>query len=100
MDFGSALNHLLNLFAPAAAVAVLLALAARVFWRKTPSSLGWIAQAAINFAVGCAVLVMGLWWFGRDGKMLTYVALVLACASSQWCWLLPRQRSVAVQRKP
>jgi hypothetical protein len=40
--------------------------------------------AAINFIVGVAVLSAGLMIFGRDGKMATYVALVLACATSQW----------------
>jgi hypothetical protein len=29
-----------------------------------------------------AVLLAGLWITGRDGKMLTYGALVLACATS------------------
>jgi hypothetical protein len=33
---------------------------------------------------GAAAIVLGLWLFGHDGKMLTYGALVLACASSQW----------------
>jgi hypothetical protein len=30
------------------------------------------------------VLLGGLWFFGRDGKMATYVVLVLASGSSQW----------------
>jgi len=34
--------------------------------------------------VGCAVLVAGLIVLGRDGKMLTYAALVLGCATCQW----------------
>ena len=33
------------------------------------------------------VLVAGLVFFGRDGKMATYAALVLAIASSQWLLL-------------
>jgi hypothetical protein len=31
-----------------------------------------------------AVLASGLWWFGRDGKMATYTALVIAVATCQW----------------
>lgn len=42
---------------------------------------------ALHFAVGAAVLAAGLAVWGRDGRMLTYAALVLACASSQWLWL-------------
>jgi hypothetical protein len=35
---------------------------------------------------GVAVLVAALSWTGQDGRMLTYAALVLACAASQ-AWL-------------
>ena len=87
MGLAAALNHLLNLVAPAAALALLLPLCARVFWSKTAEMPVWIAQAAINFIVGCAVLLAGVWWDGRDGKMITYAALVLACASCQWVLL-------------
>ena len=78
------LNHLLNFVAPAAAVALLLAMSRRIFGSKTPLALSWIAHAAIVFAVGVAALTLGLLLWGRDGKMLTYAALVLACASCQW----------------
>jgi hypothetical protein len=33
------------------------------------------------------VLLAGLWFFGRDGKMLTYAALVVASATVQWVML-------------
>ena len=84
MDFLAALNHLLNFAAPAAALALVLVLAGRVFVRNSAQSIAWWAQAAIVFVVGCAVLLAGLWLLGRDGKLLTYAALVLACASCQW----------------
>lgn len=83
------LNHLLNFMAPAALVAALLVL----FSRLLPGFFGsnkalvhalW-AQLAINFIVGVGVLAAGLVLLGRDGKMLTYVALILATALSQWC---------------
>ena len=70
-----------------AGVALLLVAGTRVLMRKRPPALSWRAQAAIFFAVGAAVLVAGLVLLGRDGKMLTYGALVLACASSQWLLL-------------
>lgn len=80
----SAANHLLNFLLPALAVSVLLVLACRVFLRKRAAASSLLAQIAINFVVGCAVLAAGLALLGRDGKMLTYGALVLACASVQW----------------
>ena len=85
------LNHLLNFMAPAALVAALLLM----FSRLLPGIFGsnkalvyvlW-AQLAINFIVGVGVLAAGLVLLGRDGKMLTYVALILATATSQWLLL-------------
>ncbi len=83
-----ALFHLLNFTAPALALALSLPLLARILDRltdrKRAASLNLPAQAAINFAAGVTVLAAGLWFFGRDGKMATYAALVLVLASTQW----------------
>ena len=88
VDFFALLGHLFNFAAPALFLALLLALGGRFVGPKGASSLTWYAQAAIDSVVGCAVLLAGRWWLGRDGRMLTYAALVLACASSQWLLLL------------
>ena len=79
-----AFNHLLHFVGPAAGVALVLCVGTLVFWSKRPVALSWPAQLALNFIVGCAVLLLGLWSDGRDGKRLTYGALVLVCASCQW----------------
>ena len=79
-----ALYHAVNFMAPAAALAGLLVLGGRLIRSKGALALSWRAQVAINFVVGCAVLAAGLVVWGRDGKMLTYGALVLACATGQW----------------
>jgi hypothetical protein len=84
VDFFAFLGHLFNFAAPALFLALLLALGGRFLGPKGASALAWYAQAAINSVVGCAVLLAGLWWLGRDGRMLTYAALVLMCASCQW----------------
>jgi hypothetical protein len=84
MGFLDAANHLLNFLAPAMAVALLVALFARLFKLNRPLAQRFIAQAAINFVACAAVLTAGLWFFGRDGKMATYVAMVLVSASVQW----------------
>lgn len=76
--------HLSSFVAPAVAVALLVALAARVVMPRQSAASPWWAQAAINSIVGVLVLVAGLWHFGVDGKMATYAALVLAVAGCQW----------------
>ncbi len=78
------LNHLFNFAAPALFVALLLAVVSRIFKRGRPLAQTLWAQAAINFAAGVAVLLTGLVYFGRDGMMATYAALVFVCASVQW----------------
>lgn len=84
-------DHLLNLVAPAALMALLLVGFSRLFSGFLRSKKGfapaWWIQVAINFVVGVGVLAIGLVLLGRDGKMLTYVVLVLAIACSQW-WQL------------
>ena len=81
-------NHLLNFIAPAASVALLLVLLSRLsfglFKSKQPVARAWWAQAAIVFIVGVLILITGLLVFGRDGKMMTYAALVLGAALCQW----------------
>jgi len=81
------LNHVLNFVAPAFWVAVLLTLAARLLMEKRAAAVLWRTQVAINFAVAVLALALGLWIFERDGKMATYSAMLLACATSQWLML-------------
>ena len=78
--------HLAAVVAPALVLAVGLALTSRILGKNSTPRLALPAQVAINFAVGVAVLVAALAWTGQDGRMLTYAALVLACAASQ-AWL-------------
>jgi len=80
------LNHAINFLAPALWLALLVPLLARVFMKKRPVALTLSAQIAINFVIGCGVLIAGLLLFGRDGKMLTYLGLVVMAATTQW-WL-------------
>lgn len=76
--------HLLNFIAPALFVAGLVLLGSRFLLKKVaPSPAKW-TQFAINSVIGAAVLVGGLVLFGRDGKMATYAALVLAQGTTQW----------------
>jgi zinc transporter ZupT len=76
--------HLLSFAAPAFAVALGLALGARLFRLDRSVGRRWWVSVALNFVAGVAVLGAGLWYFGRDGKMATYAALVLVVATVQW----------------
>jgi hypothetical protein len=81
LDFA---NHLLSFIAPAVVVAVLVALGARlVLPASAPPRPLWLA-AGLNALAGVLALLAGLWYFGHDGKMATYSALVLAVATMQW----------------
>ena len=88
MTFYLLANHLLNLVAPAAAVAMLLVVCTRLLGSlagsKRPLAHSWWAQAAIVFIVNVAILAAGLVFFGHDGKMLTYAAIVAGAALCQW----------------
>ncbi len=84
------LFHLLHFIAPAAFLAVLLPVGSRWAWGRAISGRpGWGVQVGVNLAVGAAVLVAGLVLQGRDGKMLTYAALAVGMATSQWLLLKP-----------
>lgn len=87
MDFLSALLHLLNFLAPAVCVPLLLWLPARLLMGRPAGAPRWWVQWLVQALLGTAVLVGGLLLLGRDGKMLTYAALVLVCASGQWVLL-------------
>jgi len=76
--------HLLSFLMPALVVALLVALAGSWVLPRSGRPLRWWVPAAVNFVAGAAVLAGGLWFFGRDGKMLTYAAMVAAVATAQW----------------
>ena len=78
------LNHLVNFLAPALVVALILALLGPFLIRKRPGAQVFPAQVAINFVAGAVALVLGLWFFGNDGKMATYGAMLVFCACAQW----------------
>jgi hypothetical protein len=78
------LNHLLNFAAPAFFVAGVLALLSGFLIRRNAGTPARWVQFAINFLAGLAVLAGGLAWFGHDGMMATYAALVVVCGTGQW----------------
>jgi hypothetical protein len=76
--------HALNFFAPAAGVAMLAASAAKLLWRHELAGVRWHWLALWAGLAGAVVLLGGLVVFGRDGRMATYGALVVAAAVALW----------------
>jgi hypothetical protein len=77
-------RHLLSFIAPALAVAMVVSLAARLVLPRSATPVRWWVSFAVDFVAGVVVLGAGLWFFGHDGKMATYAALVVAVATCQW----------------
>lgn len=85
MDALDLLLHASAFVAPAVAVALLLVPLGRLCLPpRGPQALGWGRQALLDTVVGVLVLLAGLVVWGRDGKMATYAALVLGCATAHW----------------
>jgi hypothetical protein len=77
-----ALLHLLNFLLPAALLGAIAAALAKLLWTKTLRGVRWVGLAAwTSFAAGAAA-VAGLAITGRDGTVLGYGAMVLACAAA------------------
>lgn len=86
MDALDAFWHLSNLFVPALALAALTAALAKLLWRRDLAGVPWLRLALGAAAAGALVTVGGLVLSGRDGRMATYAALVLANALVLW-WI-------------
>jgi hypothetical protein len=78
--------HLAGFVAPAVGLGLLLPLAGRLLLRRHRPYYSFWAQFGLLTAAGVAALSLGLWWFGRDGKMASYGSLVVVTASLQW-WM-------------
>ena len=62
--------HLLNFFAPALGVAVLLTAARRLLITRSNRSVAFWHQCAFNFVAGSIALAWALFFLGREGKRL------------------------------
>ena len=84
--------HLANLFVPALALGALTAALAKLLWRRELAAVRWRRLAGAAGAAGALVTLAGLVLLGRDGKMATYGAMVVACALTLWWQGFVRQR--------
>jgi hypothetical protein len=76
--------HIANFFAPAVVVGLLAAAATKAIWRRELAGVGWLRLAAWAGTAMAVVSIGGLFVFERDGKMITYAAMSLACAAALW----------------
>lgn len=83
------LGHLAGFIAPAVVVALILWCVPRLR-RAGRAAPGARLEAFMLVVAGIVVLLAGLMYFGRDGKMATYAALVLVQSSLAW-WLHRRR---------
>ena len=79
-----ALWHLLNFVFPAIGVAVVATALAKLAWRGELAAVRWSRLLIWSSVAGAVALLVGLFVFGRDGKMGTYAALVVSSATALW----------------
>ena len=84
MDTTGGLWHFLNFVAPAAGIGLIAASAAKLLWRSALQPVPWWRLTVWATTWTLVACTAGLIVFGRDGKMATYGAMVLACATSLW----------------
>lgn len=87
MDLLDLLNHLLNFTLPALALAIVLPLSTR--WTRTgrTATARLTTQMAVHAVLNVLVLAAGLWVFGHDGRMLSYLGMAAVCATAHWLLL-------------
>lgn len=81
------LEHVIAFIGPAVGLAFVLWLGLRA---RRAVRFGPLVQFWLLLAVGVLVLLAGLVVFGRDGRMLTYAALVTSQGTLAW-WLRGRR---------
>ena len=84
MTFFALLGHLLGLLLPAIGVSALLMAAPRAWPGSRRGRWSLKTETLALFGSGVVVLIGGLVMFGRDGKMLTYAALVIVLGTLAW----------------
>ena len=82
MTFAQLLNHLANFLLPALAMALCMPLAGR--WVTGRPVQSWRRHVLAHAVAGVVVLFAGLLVQGHDGRMATYLALVLVAATLEW----------------
>jgi hypothetical protein len=75
-----ALIHIGNFFLSALGVGLISAFLVKRLWRQDLAGVAFSRLAVWAVSAGALVLIGGLVITGRDGRMVTYGAMVIACA--------------------
>ena len=78
------LFHLFHLMLPGLALGAIGAGLAKLAWWRELKPVRWWRLAAWAGGTSTTVALAGLVVFGRDGRMATYVGMVLAAAVALW----------------
>lgn len=84
MTFWQLVLHLFNFALPALAMALFMPLAGRWVMGRGRTKLR--RRVGVHALCGLLVLVVGLWLQGQDGKMSTYMSLLVVAATAEW-WM-------------
>jgi len=76
--------HVTNFFAPAVVLGAIAATLTKLLWWRELGGVSTVRLWAWASAAGAITSVIGLVVFERDGRIATYVAMVLACAAALW----------------
>ena len=83
MSWDDVLWHGLNFVMPALVLSLGIT-AWGAFQFRRQAQMPWLNRWVLNASGGLVVVVAGLVITGNDGKMATYGALVLVCATIEW----------------
>jgi hypothetical protein len=78
------LLHLANLLLPAVGVGVIAPALAKLLWRRELAGVAYGRLVLWCIGAGAVVVVAGLVVLGRDGRMATYLTLVVVAAVALW----------------
>ena len=84
MDFVDLLTHTANFVAPCIFVGFFMAVTAPWLFKKSPQRHPLVTRTLLNSLAAALAMAAGLWFFGNDGKMMSYLGLALASALSQF----------------
>jgi hypothetical protein len=76
--------HLGGFFAPAVGTGLIAATLAKLIWRRALGGVTWRRLVLAAVPSSAVVLMVGILLGGRDGRMSTYAAMVVACAVALW----------------
>lgn len=87
MDLTNVINHLLSFALPALSLAIGLPVVARSTAWGRAGQVSLRTQFLLNFVAALTALLAGLWFWGHDGRMATYLGMAIICGSAQWLLL-------------